>query len=388
MWALESELERKNQLIQSLQRRLQESTTAPRTSTTDCIVDTPKLASSANMDSQDEKLSLREQLQSAQAELKLKDTEPQAYTAQNCQNDEVTSLREELNSINTDIWHLQEQCSADRERKRRLEATIREQQDRLDDFQNGPAHRSPEGPGTYTHAADMRPPAAGSSLGGSANYSDSLGTGGSRSESGSSLSNSTSWRQRVVALEAELKSKTEVATRLHQRELWFEQQIRRQQDTNSMPLEALLAHAESLQQSLQRLADRRSSTTASGNMQNDPGSVWPSFDTSVSGSARAAEVESQTLHQIDLDTQTSCPSSAPDSATQRISANRLCESTSSDLGSISERGNRLSLLQADGTSLPPPAATATGIARHTGQAISGFSRPRTPVRAAISSRFT
>merc|ERR1719247_3220003 len=69
------------------------------------------------------------------------------------------------------------------------------------------------------------------------------------------------WRGKVSLLEEELKAKAEIVARLRQRELWFEQQLRRQKESNDMPLEALLLELRGLQEASDRLtlqaAERR-----------------------------------------------------------------------------------------------------------------------------------
>jgi len=57
------------------------------------------------------------------------------------------------------------------------------------------------------------------------------------------------WQTRVLELEDELKAKSDAVSRLRQRELWFEYQLRRQSDSNSRPLEMLLSEARSLRSS-------------------------------------------------------------------------------------------------------------------------------------------
>lgn len=77
-------------------------------------------------------------------------------------------------------------------------------------------------------------------------------SGGLKPSLSSSMGGSAAavWRARVVALEDELRAKSELVTRLRRRELWLEHQLRRQADVNAKPLEALADEARQLQRAM------------------------------------------------------------------------------------------------------------------------------------------
>ncbi|CAE7838452.1 unnamed protein product [Symbiodinium sp. CCMP2592] len=71
---------------------------------------------------------------------------------------------------------------------------------------------------------------------------------------------SSNMRQRVFGLEEELRHKCEVVRRLRQRELWFEMQLRRQQEAHGEPLSLLVEQVNALRKSVfgyGRLVDPR-----------------------------------------------------------------------------------------------------------------------------------
>lgn len=174
---------------------------------------------------------LRLELQTAEAELELKEAEVRACRPYTSCSDAgaaprgVETLREELRSLDAEVWKLQEQCLAEADRQRALQADRRQEQ--LPQIQQ---QRLPQlrGAGANPCAAE-----------GQTELQDSSWMGST--SSGVGMAPGCGWRQRVIALEEELKLKTELLTRLRQKELWFEHQLRRQIEVNGVPLESLLS---------------------------------------------------------------------------------------------------------------------------------------------------
>eukprot|EP00931_Biecheleriopsis_adriatica_P110336 TRINITY_DN84591_c0_g1_i1.p1 TRINITY_DN84591_c0_g1~~TRINITY_DN84591_c0_g1_i1.p1 ORF type:complete len:217 (+),score=52.60 TRINITY_DN84591_c0_g1_i1:55-651(+) len=133
----------------------------------------------------DDVLALRQQLKAAEAELELKDLELRSCNPRGPHScDDTAALREELQVLQRELESLRE-------------------------IKFGGKPRNTE-------------------LQGAAPISDG------------SAGNSQGWRQRVAVLEEELRQKSEVVTRLRQRELWFELQLKRQSQMHGAPLDALL----------------------------------------------------------------------------------------------------------------------------------------------------
>jgi len=175
---------------------------------------------------------LRLELQTAEAELELKDAEVRAcrpYTS--CRDTGAAAprgleaLREELRSLDAEVWKLQEQCLTEADRQRALQAD--RQQEQLPQLQQ---QRLPQLRGMVANSCAAE---------GQAEAQDSSWMGST--SSGVGMAPGCGWRQRVIALEEELKLKTELLARLRQKELWFEQQLRRQIEVNGVPLESLLS---------------------------------------------------------------------------------------------------------------------------------------------------
>eukprot|EP00929_Paragymnodinium_shiwhaense_P062783 TRINITY_DN31355_c0_g1_i1.p1 TRINITY_DN31355_c0_g1~~TRINITY_DN31355_c0_g1_i1.p1 ORF type:complete len:502 (+),score=134.63 TRINITY_DN31355_c0_g1_i1:91-1596(+) len=183
---------------------------------------------------------LRNQLSNAEAELLLRRVELEALqraTGQDAVDDALRSpssgggtetrrLLEELRRIDDEAFRLQEQCKRGRERRRDLKATVEEKERKIADLEC--MLRKVPGVGASASASSTR--------------------------HAESKEASAAWRQKAAALEEELKAKSDAVMRLQQRELWFESQLRRQVDSNTIPLDQLLSKVEQLQRTVTRVA--------------------------------------------------------------------------------------------------------------------------------------
>ncbi|CAJ1444104.1 unnamed protein product, partial [Effrenium voratum] len=77
-----------------------------------------------------------------------------------------------------------------------------------------------------------------------------LGALQEQAKRGQSAAQETGQRQRMAGLEEELRQKCEVVRQLRQRELWFELQLRRQQEAHGDTLDALRDEAVALRQAV------------------------------------------------------------------------------------------------------------------------------------------
>jgi len=156
-------------------------------------------------------------LREAEAELQEKDAQIRALHVLGSHGDE--GLRQELRRLLRDIEELQLQCQA----------------------QEDPPVTA--GPGSV--ADSLLSGAAGPPSQASSAACAGAGGGGS------------SMRQRAAVLEEELKCNNDAVARLRQRELWFEQQLRRQRQVNEQPLGELLDEIVSLQSAAAQLLSAR-----------------------------------------------------------------------------------------------------------------------------------
>lgn len=138
------------------------------------------------------------------------------------------SLRKEYDKLEADIERLVARQKISSERAALLEALLRRREARVVELESQLAKRDPSSasgppttaPGTPSTVAATTAPAV----------------------------SVAQWRQKAAMLEEELRAKAEIVTRLRQRELWFEQQLRRQSEANDSPLRALLDELQGLQQ--------------------------------------------------------------------------------------------------------------------------------------------
>jgi len=141
---------------------------------------------------------------------------------------EASRLEEEVRS-----W--QEEAVVCRGPLRDLKAVLQEREDKLAELQYklGKAIPPKDGLSTLREGVDVSQSAAKLPTAGNTNGAP----GGT-------------WRSRARMLEEELKLKSELVMRLHQRELWFEQQLRRQVEVNGTPLQALATEVSAMRMAI------------------------------------------------------------------------------------------------------------------------------------------
>lgn len=170
---------------------------------------------------------LRHMLRTAELELARKDAEFRIMSGG------IESLREEHRKLSMEIRTFSDQKQARSDEMRLVKVRMHEQKAKAAELELRLA-MSQADPRRSGQLSPAVPVTAGSS-------------------DAPSPASTAGWRGKAALLEDELKAKAEIVARLRQRELWLEQQLRRQKDANDMPLEALLHEISGLREGADRL---------------------------------------------------------------------------------------------------------------------------------------